>query len=51
LFVPLEPPPPDGGGSKFGAFVPPLGVGGIGVLDAGLVLFVVDMAMLLGLDR
>ena len=47
LFEPVPPPPPDGCGSKFGAFVPPLGVGGIGVVDAGLLLFVVDIAGLL----
>ena len=51
LFDPVPPPPPDGGGSKFGAFVPPVGVGGIGVVDTGLVLFEFDMVILLGLDR
>jgi hypothetical protein len=51
LFVPVGPEPPDGGGS-FVVFVPVLGVGdGVGGMPVGFVLLVVDIAILLGLDR
>ena len=51
---PVGPPPPEIGGSLAVApvvFVPLLGVVGVGETGAGLVLSLVDMAMLLGLDR